>query len=332
MVTNSSYSQQQIGKHFNQYFEFVKEITLPSDMILGDITAIDTYGDKIVIADKFGKNAYLINNNGKLLKRLNTDECHPGIKWFPYNAYFNKKGYIYIINNSPPWGFRFDKNGKCLGPVDATFVGAYWFAFTINDQIIGYNQSNKYNKNSLILMDAKGKEIKIFGVFPEAFKNLINRRRAGGLVTDKDDNIYQLNVCSYEITKYDKDGKYLKTLKCKPNRYLAPERDYSDTKDMQQMMRESRSMNDFTNPERLYLLDENIIATEYWNKGVLELTLCDLEGNRLNINPITYEKQKSLFAKNGFLYFTFQADADVKGNMPNPTIKIYRYKTNMRGK
>lgn len=326
------YSQQQIGKYFNSYFEYVKEITLPKDVLIGDITIIDTYENKILIADKFGKNAYLITNDGKLLKKLNPDECHPGIKWAPYSAYFNKKGDIYVINNYPPWGFRFDKNGKCLGLVDDNFLGTFWYAFTSNGQIIGCNQSNRYNKNSLILMDSKGKEIKNFGVFPGEFKNLIGRRYGGGLVTDKDDNIYQLNVSSYEITKYDKNGTVIKTLKCKPNRYIRPEKDYSNTKDMQQMMKEARNSNDFTSAERLYLLDKDILAAEYWNKGAIELNLCDLEGNRLNMQPITYEKQKSLFAKNGFLYFTYQAKSDSKGNFPNPTIKVYRFNVKMRGK
>jgi len=331
-VDNQIYSQQKVGKYFNCYFEYIKEIALPQDIILGDITVIDTYKDKILIVDKMGKSVYLINESGKLIKKLNTDDCHPGIKWHPYSAYFNKDGDIYAIYNYPTWGFRFDINGKCIGPVDATFLGTYWYAFKSNGEIIGYNSMNRYNKNTLMLMTKEGKEIKNFGIFPDDYKNMISRTYGGGLVTDKDDNIYQSNVCSYDIMKYDKNGSYIKTLKCRPYKYIAPERDYSNTNNMQQMIKESKSLNGHTNVERLYLLDKDILATEYWYQGMLELTLCDLEGNKLNTKPITYEKQKSLFAKSGYLYFTYQAKADSKGNIPNPTIKVYRFNSNMRGK
>ena len=332
LSTEINYSQINIGEYFNVYFEFVREVKLPENLIIGEITSIDTYEDNIVIADKFGKNAYLVDIKGKLLKKLNPDECHPGIKWFPSQVYYNKKGDIYAMLDNPPWGFIFDKKGKGVGPVDNTFLGTYWYAFTNNNQIIGYNTCNKYNINSLILMEPNGKEIKNFGVFPKEFKNLIKRRYGGGVVTDKDDNIYQLNVSSFEITKYDKTGNFIKKLKCKPHWYIGPQADYSNTTDIQQIVKDTKRVGHFSSPERLYLLDKDILAVEYWYKEKLEMILCDLEGNILNKRPINYEKQKSLFAKNGYLYFSYQAKADQKGNMPNPTIKIYKYKSNMRGK
>lgn len=326
------YSQINVGKHFNEYFEFVKEIKLPDDFIAEFFTSIDVYGDNIVIADKYVKKAYLLTDNGKIIKKLNSDDCHPGIQWVPYHVFFNKKGDIYLTLDNPPWGFLFDKNGKCLGPADKSFFYTLWCAFTKEDQIIAYNHSNLNNKNSLILLDKKGKIVKEFSVFPEKYKNIIRGTYGGGLVTDKDDNIYLLTPPSYEILKYDKNGNSLKTLKCKPFWYIAPERDKSNSMDMQQKIQEMKIMSQSSSAERLYLLDKDILAAEYWYKGKLELVLCDLEGNRLNKNPINYEKQKSLFAKNGMLYFVDEKTTDKKGEPINPTIKVYRYKTNMRGK
>ena len=323
-------AQNKPGVNFNTYLEFVKEIMINDKEILGDISFIDTYGDKIILCDKYGNNVYLINNKGKILKKLNPDESHPGIIWRPYIAYFTKKGEILVGNGNAPWGFFFDKEGKGIGIPHHTFSGVFWYAFTNNDQIIAYN-ANSYGLY-LCLSDNRGKEIKKFGVFPERFNNLIQHRMGGGVVTDKDDNIYQLNVSGYEITKYDKNGKYIKTLKCKPDRYIPPQRDYRKTDNVLAMQQDMLRMEHFTNAIRLYLLDKDILAVEYFDGKVLELTLCDLEGNRLNNKPITYEKYGSLFAKDGFLYFTCQGKKDSKGNIANPSIMMYKFKTNMKGK
>lgn len=320
------WAQEKIGKYFNDYYDYAGEITPEKDILIGDITFIDFYGGKILIADQFGKNVYLLDSKGNLLKKLNPDECHPGVKWLPYRAYFNKKGDILVMNNYPPWGFRFNNEGKCIGPVSSTFVGAFNFTFRNDNSIICYNQSNKNNRNSLIMMDEKGKELKEFGIFPDEYKNIISRRMAGGLIVDDKDNLYQLNVSSYEITKYDKNLNYVKTLKCRPDKYVPPPRDYTASNNMEEIMRDSKHFREFTSPERLYLLDKNVIAVEYWTKGILELTLCDLEGNRLNKNPINYEKIKSLNAKNGYLYFVQQPKPEKGGDYPNPIIKIYKYK------
>jgi len=324
--------QKKTGKYFNRYFEYVKKITLPNNMLVGDITSIDTFEDRIVMVDKLGKNVYLVTSNGKLIKTLNSDECNPGIKWLPYRAYFNKRGDIYVLINYPPWGFRFDKNGKCVGPVDRTFLGTFWYAFTLDNNIIGYNRTNKYKTNSLILMDEKGKEIKNFGVFPQEFKNLISTQMGGGLVADYEDNIYQLNVCSFEITVYNKKGELLKKINCRPNKYIPPQKDISKAVNPQQIRKDFASLGDFTNPERLYMLDKNVLAAEYWNMGTLELVLCDYEGIRLNKLPINYEKDKSLLAKDGLLYFAVQPDINKNGDIPNPYISVYRYKSYMKGK
>jgi len=328
------YAQNNPNENFGKYFEFVKEIRPPDDFILGDFSSVDVYEDKIVIVDRFMGYAYLINDKGKLLKKLDPDECHPGLNWKPQYAYFNKQGNIYIVFESPTWGFLFGKEGKCIGLADKTFVRSNRMAFLSNKKIVVYNPDKKVNHNSLLIMDEKGKYLNGFGSFPDQFLNLIDHTDGGGLVTDKNDNIYQLHLTSCEIAKYNSNGKIIKTFKCKPEKFIQPLADDSGAPitSIDQIQNNMKKVGNFTSAQKLYLLADDILAAEYWNKGTIELVLCDLEGRKLNLQPITYKRVKSLLAKNGLIYFFYQGEKDRNGNIPNPVIKVYKFKTDMKWK
>ena len=184
---------------FESYFDFYEEIKISSEILLGDISVLDCFNNKyFLVTDLIGNEVYLVNNKGDLMKKLDPEECHPGFRWRPLFSFFNQAGNIYVIN-SAPWGFRFGKIGECLGPMDKTFLATYSFAFANDSSIIGYYTGE--DGNYLKKMNYNGKEISRFGIFPEEYKNFIHRFEAGGVVCDKDNNIYQVNLNSPKIIK-----------------------------------------------------------------------------------------------------------------------------------
>lgn len=301
----------------------LKEIKLSDELIIGDITKMDSYkNEKFVIVDAVGKQVYLIDSLGQLIKTLNPEECHPGFHWYPLSAFFNQEGNIYIIN-SAPWGFKFGSNGECFGPLDNSFLAAISFTFNSSNQIIGYY--NTLPSPTLRLMTPEGKKIKDFGFFPKEFLNVIHRFECGGIITDKKDNVYQVNINSPDIFKYDKEYKLVATYKHKPSYYKNIETDISSSPG--EVMRDvNRILKDKTLTQDIILLDKDKILVQFAqmsSERFYGIEIFDLNGNRLNKEEIKF-RLPVLAAENGSVFFRQQKPPTAEGELPNPSILEYK--------
>ena len=92
----------------------IKRVKIPEELFLGGFFEIDIQDERILISDNSLNQVVLFT--GKEWKVLDPEECHPGFKFYPWKAEFGDNDEIFITN-SGIWGFRFKKNGDCVGAV-----------------------------------------------------------------------------------------------------------------------------------------------------------------------------------------------------------------------
>lgn len=299
----------------------VKTIKLTEKILIGDINTLDV--DKkgnILITDRIASQVCLFSNDGRLLKALSPDSCYPGFNWRPFNARFDKKGNILVLN-SIPWGYRFDGDGLCLGEMNITFTAPPHISFFSDGSLVGYY--NLGRENHLKMMDKTGKEKFRFGKFPKEYEKLIYRFEGGGVVTDQDDNVYQLNVSSPEIFKYSSNGNFIKSFMHVPSYYRKIERDLSGYDPAKALTEVPKLLKDKTIALSLFLFDTNKLMVQLYNGKFYGIQICDLEGNYMLKDEIILDRP-ILNAKFGLIYLIHQPEPDKAGNLPNPVIEVYK--------
>lgn len=321
LLNIESYSQ---DKNFNFYKHAIKKETIKLDnrIIIGFVSTLDINekGD-LLITDRITNKVFLFSKKGNLIRELSPDSCTPGFHWRPFDAKFDKQGNILVLN-SAPWGYRFNKNGKCVGGMDITFLGAPHISFLNDGSLVGYY--NMEDGNYLKLMDNLGKEKKRFGKFPDEFKRIIYRIEGGGLVTDDNDNIYQINVVSPEIFKYDKNGNFIKSFSKYPSYFNGFEKDFYSTNPTENI-KEMLKMKDKTLTSSLFLIKSNLLLLQFDAGKFYGLQICDTEGNYLNREEIILDKPV-INAKFSKIYFVNQPEPNKNGDLPNPEIEVYELK------
>jgi hypothetical protein len=313
-------------KIFNNYFKKSNDIQLDNKILVAVISDLDIDSEgNLLVTDNVGKNVYLFDEKGRLKKKLSADSCHPGFNWIPLYARFSKNNEILVVN-SGPWGFRFKKNGNCLGDMDQTYLASLHVCFKNNGNIIGYYNDYENGEAYLEEMDSLGKAIRRFGQFPKEFKNIISRLEGGGLVCDDNDNIYQLDVTSPNIVKYGPDGKYITTLFRAPSyfrRIVEDIKDYSENP-MKFMKQVKNLFENNTISFSLQLLDTKKIMILLLNNKKYGIEIFDLDGKFLLNDELITDKY-IIAAKNGNIYVVIQPSMDKNGNLPNPKIEVYKF-------
>ncbi|MGQ9798059.1 MAG: hypothetical protein ACUVRG_02025 [Ignavibacterium sp.] len=311
-------------REINFYNLVTKVRTIKPDekILIGSINSLDIdKNGNILITDRVANQVYLLDPNGKLIRTLLPDSCHPGFNWRPFDAKFDKSGNILVLNANP-WGYRFYKNGKCLGKMDIKFLAPLHISFLSDSSIVGYY--NDLERPHLKMMDNLGREKFKFGRFPDEFKRIIYRLEGGGLITDKDDNIYQLNVISPEIFKYNKHGKLLKSFYKNPSYYQNIERDFLNDNPANVLSEVPKLLKDKTLALSLFLFNDDKLLIQFMQGNYYIIQICSLDGKYMK-DEISIDKQ-ILLAKHGLIYLTYQPEPDKKGNLPNPIIEVYKLK------
>lgn len=320
-ISGQKFKEFKTNSIFNDYFKHEKDISFPKEIVIGGINSIAAYGENLVVVDPICKKAYVLNKNGKIVKTLNPEECSPGTKWKPFESYYNRQGKIYIMN--PPGGFIFGTNGECLKPMNATFLSSQSFCYLTNKNIIGYYLLGN-NKNLLKLMDENGKEIKKYADFPNEFVRLDNIWRAGGVVSDKYDNVYLERPSTPQIIKYDKYGNIVNKFNYRSPDFrritddLRPNEDYGKGFE--------RVTDGKSHLEKIFLLDEDkLLIVAYYKYTKIGMGIYDLNGNKLSSEEIICN-MLPIMARSGYLYFIYQPPFDKTSEIPNPVIKVFKLK------
>lgn len=314
---------QDIKVNFYEKASKVKSIKITNKILIGDINFLDIdKNGNILITDRIGNAVHILDREGKLLRTLTPDSCNPGFNWRPFKAYYDRHGDILVLN-SIPWGYRFWGNGNCKGEMDITFIAPLHIYSLSDNSIVGY-----YNLDDglhLKMMNDKGKEKFRFGEFPSEYERLIYRFEGGGLVTDKDDNIYQLNFSSPEIFKYDKRGKLTQKFGKIPSYFRKIERDLSSSDPKSAFSEIPKLLKDKTIALSLFEYDTDKIMVQLYNGNFYGIQIYNLKGDYLLKDEIILDRQ-ILSAKYGLIYFVYQPEPDANGNLPNPVLEVYKLK------
>lgn len=299
----------------------IKTIKFDESILLGDISFLDIDDKKnLLLTDRVSQNVFLFSENGKLINTLSTEKCTPGFNWNPQKAYFNRQGGIVVINNAP-WGYRFKSDGNCLTGMNLYFLPPLHLAFKEDGIMIGYYILD--DGNHLKIMSKSGKEMKKIGTFPNGFKNLISRFEGGGLITDENDNIYQLNVNSPKVFKYSKDGVLIYDFMNRPSYLRLVDEDISE--DPSKHFKQINNLANKTLSLGLFLLDKHKILVLLSKNKNIGMEVYNTDGKYLLKREIIIDKM-ILAAKDGLIYVSVQPPLDSEGKLPNPFIEIYKLK------
>jgi hypothetical protein len=313
------------NKNFNFYKHAIKIETIKLDnrITIGEISTLDINekGD-LIVTDRIASKVYLFDKKGHLIRILSPDSCTPGFHWKPFNAKFDKHGNILILN-SVPWGYRFMKDGRCFRSMDVTFLAPLHISFFRDGSLLGYY--NLDDGNYLKLMNNLGQEKKRFGEFPNEYKRIIYRIEGGGLVADDNDNIYQVNVVSPEIFKYNKYGSFTKSFSKYPSYFKRIEKDFSNNNPADNFKEMKNIMKDKTISSSLFLLKPNLLVVQFYTNKFYGIQICDTRGNYMNEEEIILDKPV-INAKFGKIYFVHQPEPDQNGDLPNPEIEVCELK------
>ena len=180
----------------------IKRIKIPEEVFLGGFLKVDMQNDHILITDNSIGQVVLFD--GSEWKALDPKECHPGFWFQPIQAKFGNNDEIFITN-SGHWGFRFKKNGECLGVATGKSIAPDKFYY--GKDIIGINSD--FNQKNIKAWDSKGREKEeIFSVVNK-FPNAEYRVEGGGLF-EVEDVVYFAKVFEPIMYSFDRNTVVLK--------------------------------------------------------------------------------------------------------------------------
>lgn len=336
LLISVSVSSGQTNKDFLKYFRKAETIRLDEKEPISSVLLLDVDKEgQLLVTDKFG--VLLYDKKGKLIKKLNSDECAPGIKWLMPRGKFKQSGEI-IIGNLPLGGVSHKNNGTCLKKLDNKFYMSPSLSSFKDGSTIILLPIKIFDFGLLTIFNSDGKMISKFGEADPKFKNYQSSGTLfGGLVVDGSNIIYYAPFNSAEIIKYDKSGKQIGKIFRKPDHYRVaredmPKLDFTkinlnDKKAMEDFQKKIEPyFTDFTFSRNLYNLDENLIMLEYSYRENTYLQIFSLQGKYLLGSDIQLDKRSRLMAaKGGNLYFLVTPDVKDAANVTNPYIEVYKY-------
>jgi len=316
---------------FNHFFKPVRTVYLSEDVLVGDVSSLDVNSEGgLLITDLRGNQVLLFDKTGRYLKTLSVEACHPGFNWNPIRAKFKPDGSIQITNNGP-WGYRFSRDGDCVGGMDDGFRLPFHFDFDGEGNIYGfYRRPDGY---FIKKMNPMGRETSTFAQ-DGRFKNFVVRMRVGGLAHDRQGFVYLALPHSPYVYKYDEHGNCLGALGQKPAYFRSLAEDIGDFTGNTGKIAEALfdKLEEISITLHLFLLDKDKLLIMYENQykyrqkpdEEIGIVVMDLEGHSL----MTIEMDKRawfLLAKEGYVYRVVQPPPDQQGNVPNPALEVSQF-------
>lgn len=317
---NTSAQENPLGRFFNQ----VKTISLPEFPLIGEVTMLDVNErGRLLITDRISGEVFLYDDDGSHITTLSPEECSPGAFWQPSKALFHTNGDIFIINSGPPWGIHFSPDGICLGILGLHFLGPLHIAFDNNGNIFGFYIAN--DGNYIKKMNPEGEEEKRFGIFPDAFTNLISHFEGGGLLVSGE-TIYHMNIHSPDVHLYSLDGNHIKTIKNRPSYFRGVDKDLpAFGGDPGRFLNEvGNILKNRTIVYSLHSLDEAKLLVQYKHHNTYGIEVLHPDTGVVYAEPILTDRP-FFAARNGLLYMVNAHKPDNKGILQNPVIDVYGF-------
>lgn len=310
---------------FSGFFNNIKSIPLPEYPLIGQVTFLDVneHGD-LLITDRLLGEVFLFDSTESHIITLSLEGCRPGAFWHPSKAQYHPDGTIFVINSGPPWGIRFTPDGNCLEISGLHFLAPLHIAFDEDNNIYGYYIA--YDGNYIKKMNPEGDEEKRFGIFPDAFTNLISRFEGGGLLVSGE-TIYHINVHSPEVHLYTLDGNHIKSIKNRPSYFRGVEKDLpAFGGDSGIFLNEvGKIMKNRTIVYSLHSLDEAKLLVQYMHHNMYGIEVLHPDTGLVHAEPILADRP-FFAARNRLLYIVNTHAPDDKGILQNPVIDVYEFK------
>ena len=320
------------SRAFEEFFRLAGTITLSSEAPVGQVNDVDIGpGGSILITDGRAREVLLFSGDGRLIRRLSADACHPGLSWSPLMARFTPAGEILALLDGQP-DFYFSGSGTCQERMDAAFLPPRLLGFTISGSILGYyaNPAESY----ISRMSPSGKEITRFGQTMRG-AGLASRIRSGELVTDHAGFVYLLPPLSPHVHKYDRHGRLVGLLGPTPSYYRkitgAPDIAAGNPA-VAEMLRDK--LNAASISANVFMLSRDTLLVQYFNNykaterpdEQIGLMLLDTQGNPLIDHEIqTGNVGKLLLARHGLAYRAVHPERDLPEEMLGFKIEMYRF-------
>lgn len=318
------------AKKFEDIFTKAREIQFKSndELIVAEITNVDvSVNGGILILDQILGSVFIFSSDGFLNTKIDQswmEKIQPGIKFMPFNALFDYKGWLYIQQEVAPKGilFHFDEKLNYKGKLEFHKINnANAFKFTRDNNLICYIVESPDNVFLKLLNIRNKKEIK-FGNFPKQFKNAIFRFPVQGITVDLNNIIYQINPVEPKIYVYNSNGKLITNYIHNPSFYKNiqidfPERIFSPS--------EMRKMSNWTWTWSIHFVEPYFLIVQYSDQPTKKFyfDLWDIYGNCYTDGVET--SKRILNTHKNLIYVDYQPPMEKDGKLSNPILIEYKF-------
>jgi len=304
-----------------EYFELDHTVQLSTEVLLSGIRSLEVAvnGDMLVY-DQRHRAVALFDAYGSLIKNLDPTPCHPGFNMMPTGAVYVGSG-IFMMN-SGPWGYRFDKKGRCVGPVDETFRPTALHAGTVGGEIWGFYGS----QGRIVRMDSLGGTISSFSAPPTEFAEMRDHVSEGELIVHSD-TVYFASPIDFRIYRYLLDGEPVSAIGTEPPGYRRPPADYPEQSSVQRLDSIGKILLSTSVTSGLDLLDKNLLMIQIRNpRESVRYFVYSEEGSLLAAGQASDLSRPFHFAARGLAYHVATPEREDPDAEPvNPTVEVYRY-------
>lgn len=331
-IKNASFRKLKNVKKFEDLFDRKRDIPLEfGDEIVGIIDKLYISSEnRFLLLDRNFKEVYLVDNQGRLIKKLSIEHEIPGYSLAPEAAAFTSTGDI-ILYNAPMSFLHFDRDGNFKSRNKWNHMNHYRNIIVDSmDHIYAYTISPQKVFISKMLLH--GDLIKQGGVYPKENFQLIYRIGEGGCIQiDTIGNIYQTHLSGPDIYKYNSDLELVDHFKRNPKFFkkLPEESDdiFSNPARLSEMM---GLMKGAVMNINLFVLNDSLLLAQYLiPKEGYALDLSTTQGIYYSCDQLRYQS-KIMAVRNGMVYTIFQPEGDEDGNVPNPIVIEYSLKAFIR--
>jgi hypothetical protein len=307
-----------------RYIQIIDTIEIDPRIHAGMIRSLDAdQHGRMLVTDVTTGQVYLLDHQGRHLRTLDAEPCDPGFTMRPVSAHFINDD-IWLVN-SGPWGYRFDAEGKCTGPMDPSFSTPNFLSSARNGRVFGLFSHPELHIRE---MDESGRELKRIPFAP-SFPNLQMFR--GGGMTIAGDFVYVAKNYSPRISRFNLNGHFEGDIGHIPTYFRRVTRDISQggpagSGEMRQVV----STHSFTGG--VWHLTENRLVVFHLNNWGAPansakkngLSVLDLDGRPVLDHDLEVEGV-FLHASSSRLYRLVQLAVGDDGRVPNFGIQVWKY-------
>ncbi len=320
---------------FKRYFQRVGRIEFDENALFKGIGTLEVSAQgRLLVADRAGNEAYLFDSEGRLLKQLSPESCHPGLDWRPFSAVFHPDGSILVVSASSAPSYRFNPDGDCLGSAMSAEAHITFAAGSDEGAVYAFRIGRE--EYSISQYDSTESHIK--KVWADTrYKNTIRRYYAGGLVLGSDGRLF-LSLPPFPVPiAIDLESGKASELGVPPGYYRPVGPDIPDgTMGIEALMSAMKKFSGgATIPTHLSLLDKDKLLVQYNNnyedfqtseRGI-GLHIISTDGRSITTESILLKGYLSHFAaaREGLLYRVTYPVELPDGSWTNFGLMVYRF-------